>query len=168
MCSRAASDSVRQECGGYHCEFAAGPWCFAHFCADPFVMCLKYVPKTVQNAIRILLPHFHSETLIFDWKSFKTVIVTVLSLNVCKALFYGQCSCFLLFSEKRSVLIKMDLCFGKRFRAVKILCKNRSICTKDTAPTFFNQKSKYPPDTAHTNSSREQLLVTKKLSAVFR
>ena len=25
MCSRVASDSVRQECGGYHCEFAAGP-----------------------------------------------------------------------------------------------------------------------------------------------
>ena len=25
MCSRAASDSVRQECGGYHCEAAAGP-----------------------------------------------------------------------------------------------------------------------------------------------
>ena len=25
MCSRAAPDSVRQECGGYHCEAAAGP-----------------------------------------------------------------------------------------------------------------------------------------------
>ena len=66
------------------------------------------------------------------------------------------------FSEKRSVLIKKNLCFGKRFRAVKNLCKNRSICIKDTAPTFFNQKSKYPPDTAHTNSSREQLPVMKK------
>ena len=50
MCSRAVSDSVRQECGGYHCEFAAGPWCAAHFCTDPFVMCLIYVSKTVQIA----------------------------------------------------------------------------------------------------------------------
>ena len=58
--------------------------------------------------------------------------------------------------------MKIDLCFGKRFRVVKNICKNRSICIKDTAPTFFNQKSKYPPDTAHTNSSREQLPVTKK------
>ena len=52
--------------------------------------------------------------------------------------------------------------FRKRFRAVKNLCKNRSICIKDTAPTFLLVESKNPPDTAHTNSSREQLLVTKK------
>jgi hypothetical protein len=36
----------------------------------------------------------------------------------------------------------------------KNICKNDVFCKKDTAPTFFNQKSKYPPDTAHTNSSR--------------
>ena len=66
------------------------------------------------------------------------------------------------FSEKRSVLIKNNLCFGNRFRAVKNLCKNGSICTKDTAPTFFTWDSRNPSDTAHTNSSREQLLVTKK------
>ena len=64
--------------------------------------------------------------------------------------------------EKRSVLIKNNLCFGKRFRAVKNLCINRSICIKDTAPTFSLVESKNPPDTAHANSSREQLPVTKK------
>ena len=58
--------------------------------------------------------------------------------------------------------MKINLCFGKRFRAVKILCKNRSICLKDTAPTFLLVESKNPRDTAHTNSSREQLPVTKK------
>ena len=91
MCSRAAPDSVRQECGGYHCEVAAGPWCVARFCTDPFVMCLIYVSKTVRFVKRILLPHFHSETLIFDLKSFKAVIITVLSRNVFKALFYALC-----------------------------------------------------------------------------
>ena len=75
---------------------------------------------------------------------------------------------FLLFSEKRSVLVKTLLYFGMLLSEAKNICKNDVFCKKDTAPTFFNQKSKYPPDTAHTNSSREQLLVTKKLSAVFR
>ena len=65
-------------------------------------------------------------------------------------------------NEKRSVLVKTLLYFRNRFRAVKNLCKNRSICIKDTAPTFLLVESKNPPDTAHTNSSREQLLVTKK------
>ena len=49
----------------------------------------------------------------------------------------------------------------------KNICKNRSICKKDTAPTFLLVESKNPPDTAHTNSLLEQLPVTKKLSAVF-
>ena len=48
------------------------------------------------------------------------------------------------------------------FSGAKNICKNDVFCKKDTAPTFFNQKSKYPPDTAHTNSSCEQLPVTKK------
>ena len=64
--------------------------------------------------------------------------------------------------------MKIDLCLENRFRAVKNLCKNRSICIKDTAPTFFNQKSIYPPDTAHTNSSREHLPVTKKAVSCVR
>ena len=64
--------------------------------------------------------------------------------------------------------MKIDLCFENRFREVKNICKNRSICIKDTAPTFFNQKSKYLPDTAHTNSSREQLPVTKKAVGCVR
>ena len=89
MCSRAAPDSVRQERGGYHCEVTAGPWCVARFCTDPFVMCLIYVPKTVQIAKRILLPHFHSEMHFYGWKSFKTVIITILNENICKALFYA-------------------------------------------------------------------------------
>ena len=49
----------------------------------------------------------------------------------------------------------------------KNICKNTSICLKDTAPTFLLVESKNPPDTAHTNSLLEQLPVTKKLSAVF-
>ena len=73
---------------------------------------------------------------------------------------------FLGSNEKRSVLVKTLLYFRNRFSAVKNLCKNRPICNKDTAPTFFTWDSRNPSDTAHTNSSREQLLVTKKLSAV--
>ena len=65
-----------------------------------------------------------------------------------------------------SVLIKINLCFENRFRAVKNICKNRLICIKDTAPTFLPVEIRNPPDTAHTNSSHEQLPVTKKLSAV--
>ena len=103
-----------------------------------------FYPKNIQNC--------HSNS--FELKCLQSSILWAVQL-------------FLLFSEKRSVLMIINMCVGIRFRAVKNLCKNRSICIKDTAPTFFNQKSKYPPDTAHTNSSREQLLVTKKLSAVF-
>ena len=38
----------------------------------------KMLSKTVQFVKRILLPHFHSEMLIFDVKSFKAVIITVM------------------------------------------------------------------------------------------
>ena len=41
------------------------------------------------------------------------------------------------FSEKRSVLVKSLLYFGMPLSEAKNICKNRSICTKDTAPTFF-------------------------------
>ena len=93
MCSRTASDSVRQGCGGYHCELTAGPWCVAHFCTDPFVICsLRIYSKLHQNAIRILLPLFNSESHISNWKTFKTGIIAVLSGNVCKPLFYAVCS----------------------------------------------------------------------------
>ena len=64
--------------------------------------------------------------------------------------------------------MKINLCFGKRFRAVKNLCKNSSICIKDTAPTFLLVESRNPPDTANTNSSHEQLLVTKKAVGCVR
>ena len=64
--------------------------------------------------------------------------------------------------------MKIDLCFGKCFRAVKNLCKNRSICIKDTAPTFFTWDSRNPSDTAHTNSSYEQLPVMKNAVGCVR
>ena len=130
-------------------------------------MCLIYVPKIVQIAIRILLPLFILKHKFLTEKHSKchrnSFELKRLQSSILRPLRSMSVSC-----EKRSVLIKMNLCFGKRFRAVKNLCKNRSICIKDTAPTFFNQKSKYPPDTAHTNSSREQLLVTKKAVGCVR
>lgn len=58
------------------------------------------------------------------------------------------------FSEKRSVLMKMCLCFENRFIAVKNICKNRLICIKDNAPTILTCESIYPLNTAHTISSR--------------
>ena len=51
---------------------------------------------------------------------------------------------------------KNEFVFRNRFRAVKNLRKNRSICIKDTAPTFLSLvESRNPPDTAHTNSSHK-------------
>ncbi len=72
------------------------------------------------------------------------------------------------FSEKRSVLVKSLLYFGMSLSGAKYICKNNVFCIKDTAPTFFTCESKYPPDTAHTNSSREQLPVTKKAVGCVR
>ena len=123
MCSRAASDSVRQECGGYHCEVAAGPWCVAHFCTDPFVMCLIYVPKIVQIVKRILLPHFHSEMLIFDVKSFKTVSLAVLSWNTCKALFYALCGRFSVLVRSGQFSLKHYCISGCYFQKQKTYAK---------------------------------------------
>ena len=154
MCSRTASDSVRQGCGGYHCELTAGPWCVARFCPDPFVMCLIYVPKIIQNVIRILLPHFHSEILIFWLKNIQNCHRNSFEWKCLQASILRCLQSQSWFYVKRSVLIKMDLCFGKRFRAVKNICKNSSICIKDTAPTFLLVESRNQPDTAHTNSSR--------------
>ena len=58
--------------------------------------------------------------------------------------------------------MKINLCFGKRFRAVKNLCKNSSICIKDTAPTFLLVESRNPPDTANTNISYAQVTRNEK------
>ena len=69
---------------------------------------------------------------------------------------------FLCFSEKRSVLVKTLLYFRMMSSGAKNICKNGVFCIKDTAPTFFTLESKYPPDTAHTNISIEQLPVTKE------
>ena len=121
-------------------------WCVrdvSDLCAKNSSICIKDTAPTflLRNAhfwLKIIQNCHHNS---FELKYLQSsILCTLRSISV---------SC-----EKRSVLIKKNLCFGKRFRAVKILCKNSSICIKDNAPTFFNQKSKYPPDTAHTNSSR--------------
>ena len=57
MCSRAASDSsgiVRR----ILLFKTVCLLCWDVLCPDAFVMCLIYVPKIVQIAIKILLPHF--------------------------------------------------------------------------------------------------------------
>ena len=72
------------------------------------------------------------------------------------------------FSKKRSVLVKTLSHFGIVVLGAKNICKNNVFCKKDTAPTFFTWESKYPPDTAHTNISIEQLPVTKKAVGCVR
>ena len=70
MCSRAAPDSVRHSTADTAVKNSVSVM-LGVLCPDAFVMCLIYVPKIVQIAIRILLPHFHSEMLILDGNSSK-------------------------------------------------------------------------------------------------
>jgi len=63
MCSRAAFDSVRHSTADTAVKNSVSVM-LGVLCPDAFVMCLIYVPKIVQIAIRILLPHFHSKALI--------------------------------------------------------------------------------------------------------
>ena len=127
----------------------------------------QIIVKNIPKCNKDTAPTFSFRNAHFYHKNIQNCHSNSFELKCLQSSILWAVQLFLLFSEKRSVLMKSNLCFGKRFRAVKNLCKNSSICTKDTAPTFFTWDSRNPSDTAHTNSSHEQLPVTKKLSAVF-
>ena len=69
MCSRAAPGFVRHSAADTAVQNSVSAMLGVLY-PDVFVICsLRIYSKTHQNAIRILLPHFYSETRIFIEKS---------------------------------------------------------------------------------------------------